>query len=46
MAVQASVLAKYKEWEDWFSNTRSSATIINKSNQEMLFQIFKSSVCS
>ena len=43
MTVQANTLAKYPSWKDWF-NARSSATIINKSNQEMLFQIFKHTI--
>ena len=43
MTVQANSLAKYKSWKDWF-NARNSATIINKSNQEMLFETFNSSI--
>ena len=43
MTVQANSLAKFKSWRDW-SNARSSASIINKSNQEMLFQMFKPTI--
>ena len=41
MAVQTNMLVRFTSWKDWF-NSRSSATIINKSNQDKLFKIFNS----
>ena len=43
MTVLPNTLAKFTSWKDWF-NSRSSATIINKSNQERLFEIFNSNI--
>ena len=41
MAVQTNTLVRFTSWKDWF-NSRPSATIINKSSQEKLFEIFNS----
>ena len=41
MTVLPNSLAKFTSWKEWY-NSRSSATIINKSNQERLFEIFNS----
>ena len=41
MAVHTNTLTRFTSWKDWF-DSRNSSTIINKSNQEKLFEIFNS----
>ena len=41
MAIQTNTLVRFTSWKEWF-DSHSSATIINKSNQEKIFEIFNS----